>query len=781
MNTSANYFLTWTEAEKFIGGKNSPRGHNSLHCLFLRSDVDRADSRIGIDYAEREWQSEREQLFSVYRTNVAKSVGYLNDCLSIEKGMRYSFDKCAFLLPFSHEYSVYGVTFGMRFFSEMNIGPAQRALLIQENFEPSMMAPELDSFINGLPLGRQRLLASIELEVEYFLRKTVVPFLSSLNGAVDEELVRQLLQEPRDSSIVDTKAALAALLRRIDSFPVRYSTLVTEKTAREALQFEHYEANFHVTRSMTREVHLHIGPTNSGKTYAAMQRMLSARSGVYCAPLRLMALECYDNLKDAGVPASLVTGETISIDPAANHVACTIEMANTERPVDVAIVDEVQMILDEQRGWAWTQALVGLPAKELHLCGSPEIEQIVHNIFQRTNEEVIVHRYERLCPLEPLTKTVVPSDLRPGDAVIAFSRREVLELAEEIQARGVPVSVIYGALGPEVRRSEAEKFRNGDTQILFATDAIGMGLNLPIKRVLLSALHKYDGTSERRLTPAELRQICGRAGRYKGGAMSEIGYFGTFSKTEQNNSRTVLETLTKLVSTEPVAPASFKPYVGPHIESVQKFYNMTVPSSLYTSLSALRGEYAKHNFYRSAITYEMLSKAQVVDAVAANLSLRDKLIYLYAPSSSRASSGQNDFIEFIRGHSLVGSVPYSGIPYDDGWDDEKLDFKDDWETFFVDPSTHHEGVLSRAILYQWLSLRLPTVYFNADLAERDYLASTKALQSILSDGNQRALRKIESRAKKKAKRERKRLEKQALQAATSDEAYNGDELQTLKM
>ncbi|XP_015685773.1 ATP-dependent RNA helicase SUPV3L1, mitochondrial-like, partial [Protobothrops mucrosquamatus] len=145
-------------------------------------------------------------------------------------------------------------------------------------------------------------------------------------------------------------------------------------------------------RAVERKIVFHAGPTNSGKTYHAIQRYLKAESGVYCGPLKLLAHEIFQNSNDANVPCDLVTGEErVCIDPegrAAAHVACTIEMCSVNTPYDVAVIDEIQMIRDPSRGWAWTRALLGLCAKEVHVCGEEAAINLVTELMYTTGEQV---------------------------------------------------------------------------------------------------------------------------------------------------------------------------------------------------------------------------------------------------------------------------------------------------------------------------------------------------------------------------------------------------------
>ena len=256
-----------------------------------------------------------------------------------------------------------------------------------------------------------------------------------------------------------------------------------------------------------------VGPTNSGKTHAAVEMLRDAASGVYLAPLRLLALEIYERLNELGVTASLVTGEERIVDPQARHTSSTVEMVDLGSSYDVAVVDEVQLLEDPQRGWAWTLAIAAVRANRVIMCGSDEGLRAAQRLMERLGTTLSMRRFERKGPLA-VTPAITIADLRRGDAVVAFSRNDVIELQGEIGRRGFSSAAIYGSLSPLVRRREAERFRSGDAHVLVATDAIGLGLNLPIRRIVFATVEKFDGVEERRLTPQEVRQIAGRAGRY---------------------------------------------------------------------------------------------------------------------------------------------------------------------------------------------------------------------------------------------------------------------------
>lgn len=270
-----------------------------------------------------------------------------------------------------------------------------------------------------------------------------------------------------------------------------------------------------VARSMSRHFVLHIGPTNSGKTHDAMEALGKAPSGVYLAPLRLLAYEQYERLNDNGCPCSLLTGEEEMPVDGARHVASTIEMLDYSSPVEVAVIDEAQMMDDRDRGSHWTEAILGVPASEVHVCLAPEAEGIVKQVVEACGDSWEVVRHERMTPLEQEREPFsFPKDVRKGDAVIVFTRRAVHAVAAMLASEGKSTSMIYGALPYDVRHREAERFASGETEVVVATDAIGMGMNLPVKRVVFLEQAKFDGRDKRFLTGIEIRQIAGRAGRY---------------------------------------------------------------------------------------------------------------------------------------------------------------------------------------------------------------------------------------------------------------------------
>ncbi len=276
-------------------------------------------------------------------------------------------------------------------------------------------------------------------------------------------------------------------------------------------------------RTMERHFVLHLGGTNTGKTYEGFRCLRQARTGVYLAPLRLLAVEAQETLLDAGLDCSLTTGEEEDVRTGDTHVAATAEKLDLKAHYDVAVIDECQMIEDPQRGYAWTRAILGVQAPEVHLCAAPQAKDILIKLIRSCGDSFEVKGHKRRTPLFCMNRTVDLEHIQPGDALIAFSKVDVLSVAEELRHSGKEPAIIYGALPYAARRMQMEDFLAGETQYIVATDAIGMGLNLPIRRILFLDTEKYDGLERRELKPEEIQQIAGRAGRY---GMYSKGFVG---------------------------------------------------------------------------------------------------------------------------------------------------------------------------------------------------------------------------------------------------------------
>lgn len=275
------------------------------------------------------------------------------------------------------------------------------------------------------------------------------------------------------------------------------------------------EDEYPEARAMKRKFILHIGPTNSGKTHDALERLKESSHGAYFGPLRLLALEVYDKCNAEHVPCSMITGEETIEVPGAVCQSCTVEMLNEHEYFDIVVVDECQMVGDPYRGHNWTRAILGLRAEEIHLCMAPEAESIITQMIKRCGDSYRIVRHKRNTRLTVERKAYsMVNDLKKGDALIVFSKKSVLALAAHLEKQGISCSVIYGSLPPATRREQVRRFLEKETDIVVSTDAIGMGLNLPIRRIVFVETSKFDGVAKRNLEPAEIKQIAGRAGRF---------------------------------------------------------------------------------------------------------------------------------------------------------------------------------------------------------------------------------------------------------------------------
>ncbi len=263
-----------------------------------------------------------------------------------------------------------------------------------------------------------------------------------------------------------------------------------------------------------------LGPTNTGKTHYAVERMLGRQSGVIGLPLRLLAREVYDRIvaKKGAAQCALVTGEEKIIPPHARYYVCTVEAMPVEKRFAFLAVDEVQLMANHERGHIFTdRVLYARGTEETLLLGAETARPVLQALLPKIRFE---HR-ERFSELSFDGATKL-TRLPKRSVVVAFSTAEVYAIAELIRRYRGGAAVVMGGLSPRTRNAQAEMFQNGDVDFLVATDAVGMGLNLDTDHVAFAGLSKYDGRRRRYLTPMEAAQIAGRAGRFRNN-----GTFGT--------------------------------------------------------------------------------------------------------------------------------------------------------------------------------------------------------------------------------------------------------------
>ena len=255
-----------------------------------------------------------------------------------------------------------------------------------------------------------------------------------------------------------------------------------------------------------------LGPTNTGKTFLAIETMLSFDSGMIGFPLRLLAREVYDKIVqkvDASVVA-LITGEEKIIPLNAKYFLCTVESMPTDKVLDFVGIDEIQMCSDNERGHIFTDRLLNLRGEKLTMfMGSNTIKSII----QKLDDDIEYINKQRLSKLSFGGHKKI-SRIERKSAVIAFSTEEVYAIAELIRRQKGGAAIVMGSLSPKTRNAQVNLYQSGDVDYLVATDAIGMGINMDLDNVYFSNIKKFDGKKIRRLKISEIGQISGRAGRY---------------------------------------------------------------------------------------------------------------------------------------------------------------------------------------------------------------------------------------------------------------------------
>ncbi|MCR5388257.1 MAG: ATP-dependent helicase [Lachnospiraceae bacterium] len=339
---------------------------------------------------------------------------------------------------------------------------------------------------------------------------------------------------------------------------------------------------FPETRQMVRHFILHVGETNSGKTYDALEDLKKAENGAYAGPLRLLALEVFEKMTDCGIKCSMLTGEEHIYVDESTILSATAEMIDVSKHYDIAVIDEAQMIGDADRGGSWTRLILGLMADRIHICMSPDAENLVKSIIELCGDEIETVYHKRKTPLIMETEPCDIDNVVPGDAVIVFSKHAVLDMAGRLEMEGFHPSVIYGNLPPEIRRRQVERFLKGKNDIVVSTDAIGMGINLPIKRIVFAQGSKYDGHSTRLLKGDEVRQIAGRAGRY---GMHENGYVTATNKSILSHVKNVYKEPEEITKARLGFPTVLLDMDEPLAEILKAWHDISPASEVFEKVS----------------------------------------------------------------------------------------------------------------------------------------------------------------------------------------------------
>ncbi|CAL1261875.1 unnamed protein product [Larinioides sclopetarius] len=455
-------------------------------------------------------------------------------------------------------------------------------------------------------------------------------------------------------------------------------------------------------RTINRKLIFHAGPTNSGKTYRALERFMTSKSGVYCGPLKLLSVEVFNKTNEKGTPCDLVTGEerqmVLPDNTPANHVACTIEMVSVENKYEVAVIDEIQMIKDPGRGWAWTRALLGLCAEEIHICGEGAAIDLVREIAGSCGEELEVRKYERLTTLTIENNALMDlSKIQPGDCIVCFSKNDIFTVSLELEKRGFECAVIYGGLPPGTKLAQAKKFNdpNHPCKILVATDAIGMGLNLSIRRIIFYSLMKpvINEKGEKEIdtiSPSQALQIGGRAGRFN--TQFSEGFVTTF----RNEDLPILKSIMSK-DVENLEKAGLHP-TADQVELFAYHLPHATLSNLIDIFISLCIMDTSSYFMCDTEGFKFL--ADMIQHIS--LPLRARYVFCCAPINKRQPFVCSMFTKFARQYSLNEPMTSTKLCKIIGWP-------------FSPPQNivqlvHQEAVFDVLDLYLWLSYRFPDLF-----------------------------------------------------------------------
>lgn len=600
-----------------------------------------------------------------------------------------------------------------KFTIEIPVGSAVMSL--KNEVISQLSSQDLERFII---LNPQELTQALQNE----FRAPVETMKASINEQV-QKLLKKIRKLPHadllpDQVIADTLKPY--FTRQEDPFRKRHARdalVAVEEKAREAkyrddvFRLEEHRAEYAdvaryypIARQLQRKLVLYVGPTNSGKTWRALNDLAEGASGAYLAPLRLLALEGQEELEKRGKTTSYVTGEEREIRPDAAFVSSTIEMMDFDRIVDRIVIDEVQLLADERRGWAWLAAFVGAPASRLIMTGSPDCIAIVRWLASYLNEELEIVECQRYNELRVADVPTQLHQLPPATAVVCFSRRDVLLIKSQIEETSQHrVAVVYGNLSPQVRREEARRFRSGEADILVATDAIAMGLNLPIHQVVFFKTEKFDGESTRPLTFSEIRQIGGRAGRY---GFAQFGVVSALTPQALNQVRFAIRSPQK-----PIEPTY---YVAPgpnHIRIIGKVLGSDSLERILTFFEKAM-DFSNPCFARANID-ELSFLSSAIDQALPSFTPVERLGIACAPVDLKSETVLSWFLDRM--------VPAFGAVNADGFPEDTLE-----DLFSAADEFSHgaasgsmelrraEDYLKTLTVYAWLAYRYPQTFPHID-------------------------------------------------------------------
>ena len=355
-------------------------------------------------------------------------------------------------------------------------------------------------------------------------------------------------------------------------------------------------------------------------------------------------------------------------------------MVDVNKVVDCAVIDEIHLIGDDFRGYAFTRALLGTPALEVHLCGDTSCIELIDKICKDTGDKLRIRNYERLSPLnvanEVFSRKRLEQNVEKGDCFVAFSRKAVYALKSEIERR-VPLRacVIYGGLPPEARSRQAELFNkpNSGYDLLIASDAIGMGLNLNIRRIIFNELTKFDGVEVRQLTSPEVKQIAGRAGRYKmsyydkGGGVVTTMDDGLLSggRKDANDAKDVIKSEVsglQFIQNQLDAPVKNLKTAGlaPTFEQILEYCAKVDGANLEDALRALSADAKVPKYYKMRKSDEVIRLAKFLANLG--MEIEDHYTFSISPTSVDCPHSMKTLMNFASAFLNEGHVSVKLIP-----------------------------------------------------------------------------------------------------------------------
>lgn len=501
-------------------------------------------------------------------------------------------------------------------------------------------------------------------------------------------------------------------------------------------------------RAIQRQIHVHVGPTNSGKTYHALQKLQQAESGVYAGPLRLLALEVYERMLAKGKTCGLLTGDDRRVpeeDDTPALVSCTVEMVPLGKRFDVAVIDEIQLLGDDERGSGWTKALLGLCAREIHVCGEARTVPILETLAAACGDTLHIHHYERLSPLQMMKKPIkaTAGDLRKGDAIVGFSTANLFDLRRTIErSTRRKCAIIYGALPPEIRAKQAELFNdpNNDYDFLVATSAIGMGLNLSIKRLIFESRgHTADGVFQPR-SNADIKQIAGRAGRFRSAAQDNNPGVGMPPSENKGGLVTVLSSrdyapVRQAMYSEP--PPIQHAYFFADDDTIEKFSNSMPPGTPFAVVLGRIFELAKvDKTFRMSFNKDQLAVAELIDDIP-NLTIAERLALTLCPTNADSDFERPAFRAFAAMVAEGRAASIDAIP------EVKLELLQNKTTPDRQSLLRLQDLYKVLVSYLWLSYKFSGIFLDQEsafyaksLVERKLQDTLTAISDVASQSVQ---------------------------------------------